>query len=65
VITTLCSLGVLMVVIVTSLLIGVEKIDLRIAFSDPGSVDATILFATRATRIALARWWARRLLPRA
>ena len=39
--------------IALGLLTGVERIDLATALADPGSVDATILFGTRLTRVLL------------
>lgn len=48
------ALFVLLLACAAALLLGVEHIDLARAFRDPRSVDASILFGTRVTRVALA-----------
>jgi iron complex transport system permease protein len=50
---TLASLALLGLVIAGALATGVEHVDLGLAFSDPSSVDAAILFGTRLTRVLL------------
>jgi len=50
---TLASLALLGLVVAAALATGVEHVDLRLAFTDPSSVDAAILFGTRLTRVLL------------
>ncbi len=50
---TLACLALLAATAAGALAVGVESIDLRRAFSDPGSIDAAILFDTRMSRVLL------------
>src|SRR5882757_7253832 len=50
---TLGTLALALAAVVVSLLVGVEHVSLSRALADRGSLDADILFAARAPRIAL------------
>jgi iron complex transport system permease protein len=51
---TVVALGLLLVAVVAGLLVGTERVDVAVALADPESMQAKIIFGTRAPRVVLA-----------